>query len=154
MTIQWRRVNISFVDRMVSLVRWRIIHSLNRYWWRLVWLSDWRRLSESTLSVANHLSIINNILRLPHFHGFNSQHGLQFLIAKGVGRDVWISLENFQGVLESRQNFAQNFSSLSDSFWFAQSSLQLFILINLIIKLHLQSVLGFSDKEISNCFWD
>ena len=122
LSIYWMRVHVSFVDWMVvSRVRRRMIHSLS--WWRLVLLSDWRWLSESSFSVAHNRWIINNILRLLHFLGFNSQQGLQFLITKVVGADFWVSLENLQGVLESRKNFTQDFSSLGDSFWFTQSSL-------------------------------
>jgi len=135
---------------VVSRVMLGIIHSLN--WWRLVLLSHWRWLSESSYSVATIL--VHHILWLLHLLRFNSQQGLQFLVTKVVGADVWISLENLQGVLESRQDFTEDFSSLSDPFWFAQSTLQLFILINLIIKLHRESILRFSDKEISNCFGD
>jgi hypothetical protein len=65
---------------------------------------------------------------------------------------LWVSGQNFDGVLKSIQSGVQSLSFFSDSLWLSQLFGKSFILVDLSVELELESLLGCLDQEISNSF--
>ena len=67
---------------------------------------------------------------------------------------LWISLQNFEGVLQGVGNISQSFSSLSDSSWLSKGSCEPLVVVHLVVKLKLKDFLTLFHEEISNGFWN
>ena len=50
----------------------------------------------------------------PLLHGLFAESVFEFVVAEGVGRNVWVSLEDLEGVVERLENCVEGFAALGD----------------------------------------
>lgn len=63
-------------------------------------------------------------------------------------------MKHLKGILHGVKNSLQGLSSLGDSEWFSKGILECLVLVNLVVKLKLESVLTSFDEEITDCLWN